>query len=106
MSKIYSLLSGLFFLTLSFQYVHAQQVTPSILWKKCLGGTGDDKAHTIARSWDGGYLVAGSSLSNDGDVTGHHGSTSIADAWTVKLDASGNIQWQKSLGGSGNDEID
>ena len=41
-------------------------------------------------------------ISNDGDVSGHHGW--LYDYWIVKLDTNGNIVWQKSLGGSDDDE--
>jgi len=65
-----------------------------------LGGTNDDGVSYIQQSIDGGYIVAGNSYSNDGDVTGHHGGI---DYWIVKLDASGTIEWEKSLGGSDDD---
>jgi len=42
-------------------------------------------------------VVSGYSASNDGDVSGNHG---LQDCWVVKLDASGNLEWQKCLGGS------
>jgi hypothetical protein len=42
----------------------------------------------------------GQTDSNDGDVSGNHG---LNNAWVVKLDGNGNIQWQKCIGGSGND---
>ena len=73
---------------------------PSIQWQKCLGGTLEDAAHTIQQTTDGGYIVAGSTYSNDGDVTDNHGEM---DVWVVKLDNAGNLQWQKCLGGSGFD---
>jgi hypothetical protein len=47
-------------------------------------------------------LIAGTSYSRDGDVTGLHGTTK--DYWIVKLSAAGNIAWQKTLGGSDADE--
>ena len=72
----------------------------NILWQKALGGTGNDIAHAITASADGGYVVAGYTASNDGDVTGYHGGN---DYWVVKLDAAGNILWQKALGGTGSD---
>jgi hypothetical protein len=72
-----------------------------IQWQKCLGGSSDDRAQSIRQTADGGYVVAGYSLSNDGDVTGHYGGR---DYWVVKLSGGGEIQWQKSLGGSGYDE--
>jgi len=96
-----------FLVSLFFSYsATAQQQPPAIIWQKCLGGSKDDKAYSIARAHDGGFIIAGSSKSNDGDVTGHHGSTDSTDGWVVKLDTAGNIQWQKSLGGRLNDEID
>jgi hypothetical protein len=51
---------------------------------------------------DGGYIVAGSAISNSGDVSGNHGGQ---DAWIVKLNNNGTIQWQKSLGGTANDFV-
>jgi len=75
----------------------------SIEWQKCFGGTSGDNATSIQQTSDGGYIVAGLSCSNDGDVTGHHGSADCADYWVVKLNSAGDIIWQKSLGGSGHD---
>jgi len=72
-------------------------------WQKSLGGTSNDFVRSIQQTTDGGYIVVGDSYSDDGDVTGHHGSSDYSDCWIVKLDASGAIAWQKSLGGSGRD---
>lgn len=72
----------------------------NLVWQKCLGGSSGDYARSIQQTSDGGYIVAGMTYSNDKDVSGHHGE---ADAWIVKLDSLGNIQWQKCLGGSKND---
>jgi hypothetical protein len=69
-----------------------------VQWQKCLGGSNDDLATSIKQTADGGYIVAGYSNSNHGDVSGNHGGNN--DCWVVKLDASGNIQWQKCLGGT------
>jgi hypothetical protein len=71
-----------------------------IQWQKCLGGSDNDYAYSIQQTTDSGYIVAGYSYSNDGDVTGHHGTYYSPDYWIVKLNKHGNIQWQKSLGGS------
>lgn len=73
---------------------------PAIEWQKSLGGSGYEQCYAVKQASDGGYIVSGSSPSNDGDVTGNHGSY---DAWIVKLNASGAIDWQKSLGGSDDD---
>jgi len=72
----------------------------NIIWQKCLGGSERDWAESIQQTKDGGYIVAGYTESNDGDVSGNHGR---ADYWIVKLDAYGNIIWQKCLGGSDDD---
>ena len=83
---------------LSISFTSAQHI---IQWQKCLGGSFDDYARSIQQTTDGGYIVAGTSDSNDGDVSGNHGAT---DYWVLKLSGIGNIEWQKSLGGSGRDE--
>jgi len=72
----------------------------NIEWQKCLGGSSNDGASSIWQTADGGFIVVGRSNSNDGDVSGHHGPTYYPDYWVVKLDSSGDIVWQKSLGGS------
>ncbi|WP_072956916.1 T9SS type A sorting domain-containing protein [Chryseobacterium arachidis] len=77
----------------------------NVLWSKSLGGTSDDMFKDLKQTPDGGYILAADSWSNDGDiVNGHHGTTYFSNMWIVKTDANGDIQWQKSLGGS-NDEI-
>jgi hypothetical protein len=75
-------------------------VSGNLQWQKCLGGTVNDAANSIQQTTDGGYIIAGNSVSNNGDVTGNHGAN---DYWVVKLDISGNIQWQKCLGGNADD---
>ena len=64
---------------------------------KCLGGSGRDKASSIQQTADGGYIVAGITSSNDGDVSGNNG---LTDAWVAKLDSNKAIQWQRCLGTS------
>jgi hypothetical protein len=72
-------------------------------WQKSLGGTGDDRARGLCQTADGGYAIIGDSGSDDGDVTGHIGSADTIDVWVVKLDDQGNIQWERSYGGTGLD---
>lgn len=79
----------------------AAQSAPSIEWQKALGGTHGESANAVQQTSDGGYIVAGNSMSNDGDVTGNHGG---GDYWIVKLNPAGGIQWQKTLGGSNVDD--
>ncbi|UFH54688.1 hypothetical protein [Spirosoma sp. KNUC1025] len=72
-----------------------------LVWQKTLGGTGNDVANAVTRAADGNYIVAGTTSSNDGDVTGNHGSD---DMWVIKLSEAGQILWQKTLGGSDTEE--
>jgi hypothetical protein len=71
-----------------------------LVWLKTFGGTGYDSFNDIVQTYDGGYIALGQSGSNDGDVSGNHGGI---DVWAVKLNSSGNIEWQKCFGGSGDD---
>jgi triacylglycerol esterase/lipase EstA (alpha/beta hydrolase family) len=74
----------------------------SLVWQKTFGGTGSEQAFSVMQTNDGGYVVAGFTTSNDGDVTGFHGGGT--DLWVIKLNGSGALVWQKALGGSGSDE--
>ncbi|HVT86965.1 MAG TPA: gliding motility-associated C-terminal domain-containing protein [Chitinophagaceae bacterium] len=75
----------------------------NIQWQKVFGGSKIDYASSIIQTTDGGYIFLGGSYSNDGDVSGNHGGL---DLWIVKLDVTGNIQWQNSYGGSSDDKVD
>jgi len=72
----------------------------TIEWQKSLGGTVNEFANSVLQTVDGSFVVAGYSASVDGDVTGHHGGTVTTDYWIVRLSASGNLLWEKSLGGT------
>ncbi|HEX4851439.1 MAG TPA: hypothetical protein VFV08_11565, partial [Puia sp.] len=72
-----------------------------ILWQKMYGGSQEDLALALSATTDGGFLIAGHTLSNDGDVKGNHGDM---DCWIIKIDATGNLLWQKCLGGSKGDQ--
>ena len=70
-----------------------------IEWQRTLGGNDDDQIWTIELASDGGYILAGAS---DSEVSGTKTDTSrgSADFWTIKLNSIGNIEWQKTIGGS------
>jgi hypothetical protein len=73
--------------------------TGIIQWQKVLGGSDRDKSFSIQQTADDGYILIGSTDSdNSGDVGANHGKS---DIWVVKLNPSGGIQWQKVLGGNG-----
>ena len=68
-----------------------------IEWQNCVGGTSSDLALSLVQTTDLGYIVAGTTRSNDGDVSGNHGNN---DAWVFKLSQTGTLVWQKCYGGS------
>ncbi len=73
----------------------------NLQWQKCLGGSNRDYGNEIKQTMDGGFILAASTRSWEGDVTNYLGGSS--DVWIVKLDNLGNLVWQKSFGGWGPD---
>jgi len=66
---------------------------PQSQWIKTYSGTAYDYANSIQQTSDGGYIVAGYTNSTWGKD----------NAWVLKLDGNGNVQWQKTYGGTGGD---
>lgn len=72
----------------------------NMLSQHTYGGTNSDIAYDLIPTIDGGYMLAGGSFSSNFDVTSSHGGE---DFWFVKTDVSGNIVWERTYGGTGND---
>jgi len=72
----------------------------TVLWENTYGGSDHEWAVNMLQAEDNGYLLFGSTFSDDGDVSGLHGG---GDFWLVRNDSLGNLLWQKCLGGSNND---
>ena len=75
------------------------KITPkgTLLWEKTLGGSSFDVGRSVSKTQDNGFLIAGSSRSTDGSLTSNKGQN---DAWIIKINSSGNLVWQKTIGGS------
>jgi hypothetical protein len=73
---------------------------PNIVWQHPLGGSDVDCAYSILQTPDGGYITLGHSGSSDDDVAVNYGDM---DYWLTKLDNQGNLQWERSYGGSDED---
>jgi hypothetical protein len=71
-----------------------------IVWQKCLGGYDSDFPIYITQTGDGGFVVIGMVISDDGDVSGNHSiDDNYGDIWVVKLDGEGELLWQQCYGG-------
>ncbi|MBO9563688.1 MAG: hypothetical protein J7621_12980 [Niastella sp.] len=82
-------------------YVVKTDTGGTIQWQKVLGGAMDEEINALALANDGGYILAGYTTSNDGDVTYNHLGS---DCWVIKLNQQGDVEWQKTYGGKGNEE--
>ncbi|MAB39096.1 MAG: hypothetical protein CL528_03480 [Aequorivita sp.] len=91
-------------LVLTFITVSLYAQDPNILWQRTIGGSDWDQPSFISKTNDGGFVVGGFSESNiSGEKT--ENSRGGYDYWVVKFDNSGNIQWQKTLGGDQDDYL-
>jgi len=62
------------------------------IWRKKYGGTADDNLNSIS-DYANGYLLVGSTRSQDGDVTDNVAEIS---AWVVHINKSGDLIWERS----------
>jgi len=75
-------------------YVVKLDANGNLQWTRTIGGTKDDLGYFLIQTSDGGYAITGSTQSfipGGGDV------------YIVKLDAHGNLQWTKTIGGPGDE---
>ncbi|MDW7679756.1 MAG: choice-of-anchor D domain-containing protein, partial [bacterium] len=77
-------------------YAIKTDASGNLIWEKSYGKSEykPDAAADVTPSGDGGYLIAGYSQSQQNK-----------EAYLIKIDADGNIIWEKTYGGSGGDEI-
>ncbi len=78
-------------------WIFKLDATSNVVWQNTYGGSGIEWARDVQQTSDGGYMIVGSTASNDGDVSNNYGQS---DFWVLKLDVSGNIEWEKNYGGS------
>ncbi len=64
----------------------------NMIWNKTFGGKYDDTATSLDITNDGGYIIAGATLSYSQDVGRY------LDGWVIKTDKDGNELWSKTFG--------
>ena len=74
----------------------------AISWNKLFGGNNDEYPTDVLQTTDGGYIIIGTSTSSQtGNVSqANYGNE---DMWLVKVNNTGNILWDKVIGGAGSD---
>jgi hypothetical protein len=81
-------------------YVVKTTSTGIVEWQKTIGGSNYDVGTSVSQTTDNGYIISGYTSSSDGDIISNFG---FFDCLVIKLDALGNIQWNRTYGGSGFD---
>lgn len=74
-------------------------------WDKTLGGTNWDELQSLQQTNDAGYIVGGYSFSGIGEDKTENNKGYGKDYWVVKLKADGSTAWDKTIGGSDDDEL-
>ena len=73
-------------------------------WQKTYGGEYADELRSMEQTSDQGYILAGYSNSPvSGEKT--ESSQGMGDYWILKIDDKGGIQWQKTYGADGDDQL-
>ena len=69
------------------------------IWDKTIGGDHSDGARDIIETLDGGYIIAAVSHSGiSGNKTEENRGS--MDCWVIKIDQVGNVEWDKTVGGT------
>lgn len=73
-------------------------------WQKVFGGSGSDYLYSVGLTSEGGYILGGSS---DSPVSGDKMEAGFGnmDFWVIKINPEGKEEWQITLGGIGNDQL-
>jgi len=74
------------------------------LWDRTFGGNRDDTLYDLKLTSDGGYILGGTSLSDQSGEKSQNNQGG-SDYWVVKLDANGNKLWDRTIGSTGLDRL-
>jgi hypothetical protein len=63
-------------------------------WTRTFGGPSDDYGISVQQTLDSGYIILGNTYSYGAGE---------ADGWLIKTDVAGHTEWEKTIGGAGDD---
>ncbi len=69
-------------------------ISLAFAWRQTYGGASDDEAASVRQTYDGGYIVAGTTSSFG---------AGMADVWLLRVDERGAKIWDKTYGGPAED---
>jgi hypothetical protein len=84
--------SFIFMATSSDVYLVKVDANGNLQWNQTYGGANTDYGYSVIQTSEGGYAIAGTTASFG---TGYY------EAYLVKTDATGNMQWNQTYGGAG-----
>ncbi len=79
-------------------------VDGNVISRHLFGGSHQDRLLGVIQSTTGMYYFAGWTISNNGDVSGNHG-TMTSDGWVFCLDQNFSLVWQKCIGTTTNESF-
>ena len=91
-----SFLALFFFILINIMIITLFPFAQTLTWEKTYGGSGNDYATCIIETLGNGYAAAGWT---DSKGTGNR------DGWVFKLNEYGEILWEKTFGGDGDDRV-
>ena len=103
-TKIFAFAASFFFLT-SCKKDNSEEPIPnnqSLTWIKSQGGTDWDMFNAVVQLPSGEHVIAGTSRSTDGDLTG---SRVTYDPWITKVDNNGTKVWTSVFGDNSNEYV-
>lgn len=75
--------------------------TGTIEWQKTFGGTTSDTGSALKQTPDGGFIIGGSTYSDDGDISENNSEPGLGqDFWILKISSTGEVEWKNNYGGN------
>ena len=95
MKKLDLIFSLVLFVLLSSSVIVLVNAEQSwVMWSQTYGGTENDVALSLIQTSDGGYALVGYTRSFGAGED---------DFWLIKTDEAGNMEWNRTYGGTGSD---